>query len=220
MTPAFPAASDVTILIVAPPTLQRQGLLATLREGVPALTLTTTANPEALPDLLRREGPTLLILDASLSGSPLPELLEKVRIIRPSQRVLVLGGRRLPFRVSRLIVEMGGGLLLARRATPADLLEAVTRLIGETDVGAVDETFSMYGRRSSASQSAVVFSPRELEILRLVAADCTSQEIAAHLFISIRTVDAHRRGLLEKAGVRSMVGLVLQAVRSGWLEMV
>ncbi len=86
----------------------------------------------------------------------------------------------------------------------------------------VAEPSGAYGAAAAAAKtaSAVLFSIRELEVLRLVAADWTSQEIAEHLCISPRTVETHRRMMLEKAGTRSMIGLVSQSVRHGWVTVV
>lgn len=208
-----------TVLVVAPPTLQRQGLIATLAAARPDLLVTATADTRALPERLRRDVPALVILDTSLPGLPLGLLVEQVRAGCPDQRILVLGGNRLPFNLSRLIGEMGGGMLLARRATPADLVAAVVRLIGSGELRTADEPASTYARRRPTAEPVSLFNSRELEILHLIAADRSSQEIARQLFISIRTVESHRRILLEKAGTRSMIGLVLQALRGGWLQM-
>jgi DNA-binding NarL/FixJ family response regulator len=56
-----------------------------------------------------------------------------------------------------------------------------------------------------------------LDVLRLVVADCCNQEIADRLFLSVRTVESHRRALLQKAGAKTLVGLVVQAMREGWV---
>ena len=46
----------------------------------------------------------------------------------------------------------------------------------------------------------------------------TNQEIADQLFISIRTVDAHKRNLLEKTGAKNLAGLVIYAINNGLVE--
>jgi DNA-binding CsgD family transcriptional regulator len=51
-----------------------------------------------------------------------------------------------------------------------------------------------------------------LDVLRLIVEEYTNQEIADKLFISVRTVDAHRRNLLEKTGARNTAGLVKFAI--------
>ena len=55
-------------------------------------------------------------------------------------------------------------------------------------------------------------SAREIEVLRLIAQECSNGEIAERLFISIRTVDTHRRNILEKLQVKNTAGLVKYAI--------
>ena len=62
-----------------------------------------------------------------------------------------------------------------------------------------------------------VFSRRELQVLRLVMDDHCNEEIANHLCLSVRTVESHRRTLLQKAGTRTLVGLATRAMRAGWV---
>jgi len=50
-----------------------------------------------------------------------------------------------------------------------------------------------------------------------VVEDYCNEEIAARLFINVRTVESHRRNLLQKAGARTVVGLAARAVREGWV---
>jgi DNA-binding NarL/FixJ family response regulator len=60
----------------------------------------------------------------------------------------------------------------------------------------------------------VPLTPRELDVLELILKEFTNQEIADKLFISVRTVDAHRRNLLEKTGARNTAGLVRFALEN------
>ena len=69
----------------------------------------------------------------------------------------------------------------------------------------------MVKKKSSSDKilgEKVPLTSRELEILELILQEFTNQEIAEKLFISVRTVDAHRRNLLEKTGARNTAGLV------------
>jgi DNA-binding NarL/FixJ family response regulator len=63
-----------------------------------------------------------------------------------------------------------------------------------------------------------VLTPRELEILKLIAEGHASKEIAAMLVISIKTVDRHRTNMLEKLGMRDRVELTRYAIRRGLIE--
>jgi DNA-binding NarL/FixJ family response regulator len=72
--------------------------------------------------------------------------------------------------------------------------------------------------RNSHSNKSVFddafFTPREKEILALICQQKTTQEISKKLYISPRTVDVHRKHVLEKAGVKNIAGLVIFAVKN------
>ncbi|GAB2576438.1 response regulator transcription factor [Spirosoma areae] len=61
----------------------------------------------------------------------------------------------------------------------------------------------------------MTLTPRELDVLHLIVAELTTAQIADRLGVSVATIETHRRHLLRKAGVRSVVGLVKEAVRNG-----
>jgi DNA-binding NarL/FixJ family response regulator len=63
-----------------------------------------------------------------------------------------------------------------------------------------------------------LLTPRELEVLKLIAEGHSSREIAAMLVISIKTVDRHRTNMLEKLGMRDRVELTRYAIRRGLIE--
>jgi DNA-binding NarL/FixJ family response regulator len=63
-----------------------------------------------------------------------------------------------------------------------------------------------------------VLTPRELEVLKLIAEAHTSKEIAKDLFISIKTVERHRQNILSKLGMRDRVELTRYAIRRGLIQ--
>ena len=63
-----------------------------------------------------------------------------------------------------------------------------------------------------------VLTPRELEVLKLIAEANTSREIADKLFISLKTVDRHRQNILEKLGMSDRVELTRYAIRRGLIQ--
>jgi DNA-binding NarL/FixJ family response regulator len=68
--------------------------------------------------------------------------------------------------------------------------------------------------RDNATQLSVL-TPREMEVLKLVAEGYTNQEIADQLVVSIKTVQAHRANVMEKLGLHNITHLVRFAVRAG-----
>jgi DNA-binding NarL/FixJ family response regulator len=73
------------------------------------------------------------------------------------------------------------------------------------------------GRRRGDEQFDVL-TPRELEVLKLIAEANTSKQIADKLFISIKTVDRHRQNILDKLGMRDRVELTRYAIRRGLIQ--
>jgi DNA-binding NarL/FixJ family response regulator len=63
-----------------------------------------------------------------------------------------------------------------------------------------------------------VLTPRELEVLKLIAEARTSKEIAKMLFISVKTVERHRQNILDKLGMRDRVELTRYAIRRGLIQ--
>ena len=64
----------------------------------------------------------------------------------------------------------------------------------------------------------MALTKREQEILELIANELTSGEIANYLNISIPTVESHRRNMFKKLQVQSVVGLVIEALKQGWIK--
>lgn len=72
--------------------------------------------------------------------------------------------------------------------------------------------------RAEIGEDAEVLTPREREILKLVAEGQTSKQMAALLVISVKTVERHRANILEKLGMRDRVELTRYAIRRGLIE--
>jgi DNA-binding NarL/FixJ family response regulator len=101
-----------------------------------------------------------------------------------------------------------------------DLIEACRATMrGEPFLypAAVQALVRDYLERASRGEAAPEdpLSPRELEVVKLIAEGLTSEEIAEQLFISKKTVDRHRANVLEKLGMRNRVELTRYAIRRG-----
>jgi DNA-binding NarL/FixJ family response regulator len=206
-------SSTPTALVAATPTLFRQGLLAVLREQCPALHLTLTAHAAEAAELMARYAFGLIVLDGALPGLNLTALLTSLRRTRPAQRLLVLADPRTLAQRTDALAWPGTRLLMPVHVPPHALAAALAPWLRTPmdDSGPaplrVVPPYTISGR----------FSRRELEVLRLVVEDCCNEEIAARLCINVRTVESHRRNLLQKTGARTVVGLAARAVREGWV---
>jgi DNA-binding NarL/FixJ family response regulator len=206
------------VLVAAAPTLQRQGLLATLQEMRPDLLLSTTSQAHALAMRLVEEVPALLILDSQLPGLPLPALLDKVWAARPEQRLLVLSQRRLPLALRQRLQAQAAHVVLAHNS-PDKIVQMVELLLTlqHAPPAHLLPAAQLLARPRLSPPKTDLLSTRELEVLRLVVNDLENTEIARQLCLSVRTVESHRRTLLQKTGTRTLVGLAVRAMREGWV---
>ncbi|PJJ48546.1 helix-turn-helix transcriptional regulator [Hymenobacter chitinivorans] len=199
-------------LVAAPATLHRQGLLALLREACPGLTICLVSDTDLLLNFLQHRSYTLLVLDEALTTRPLLVLLERLYAVRSTQHVLCFsqaGSSALP-----PLLYPRPWTILPHAAAPHEVSGAIEQLLAHTPPRAWALKPSL---PAAAAGPPTPFSRRELEVLRLVVADYCNQDIANELCLSVRTVESHRRALLQKAGARTLVGLVVQAVKQGWV---
>lgn len=203
-----------TALVAAAPTLFRQGLLALLHEQWPQLTLLLTTEASQVVALVARHAFKLVLLDATLPGRALPELLRQLHRIRPTQRLVVLAGPRTLAPRRSGLPQFETQLLVPGQVLPQALAAALAPWLDEPAALTAEAALPPPTLRTQPLTSG--FSARELEVLRLVVADCCNEEIAERLCLSVRTVESHRRALLQKAGTRTLVGLAAKAVREGW----
>lgn len=92
---------------------------------------------------------------------------------------------------------------------------SVSKLITESYFSKIKDNRPLTVPSASASSQDVKLTKREREILGLIADGMTSQEIAANLFISPRTVETHRANLLQKLDIKNTAGLVRYAIENG-----
>ena len=74
------------------------------------------------------------------------------------------------------------------------------------------------GSRPKDLRNDIPLTKREIEVLKLIAEEYSNPEIAEELFISVRTVDTHRRNLLDKLDVKNTAGLVKYAIKNGLVD--
>jgi len=103
-----------------------------------------------------------------------------------------------------------------------ELVTAIRRVaagegyLSPTCTGVVIEDYvKRLGAEADRQDGSVRLSPREREVLQLIAEGCSTKEIAARLCLSPKTVETHRRQLMEKLGIFSVAGLVRYALREG-----
>ena len=128
-------------------------------------------------------------------------------------------------------LRMGAAGYLIKKAAPTELQMAISEVarggaflypgLAKALIRAYveDAAPASPAQASNLAQELQVLSPRELEVLRLVAEGRTNQEIADQLVLSIKTVQAHRANVMEKLGMHDITKLVRFAVRHGLIPL-
>lgn len=162
--------------------------------------------------------PDVIAMDVSMPGLSGIEATRQIVAERPAVKVLCLSMHR-ERQYLRAALEAGASGYVLKDRAPALLIAAIrcvagggTYLCPEMTAAALDE----FVNDLTASKAAdPVLTPREREVLQLVAEGLTSHEIATHLCVSERTVATHRQQLSRKLGIRNIAGLTKYAIRQG-----
>lgn len=159
----------------------------------------------------------LLLTDISMPLMTGTELCKMVKSEFPHIQVLILSMYNNPVAVKEAIFAEADGYVL-KNAGRDELLHALHRIAdGGTyfSQDIVPIIYNQYNKQKQQDEQLSLLSAREKEVLSLIVKEMTSEEIAARLFISKKTVDNHRQHILEKTNCKSTVGLVKFAVKLG-----
>jgi DNA-binding NarL/FixJ family response regulator len=173
--------------------------------------------------------PHVVVLDISMPDMDGLEACKELRVRVPSTNVLILTmheSEEYFFQALRA----GASGYLVKKAAPTDLHMAILSVsqggaflypgLAKALVRAYTTTpvqISPTNKIGQMARELRVLSPRELEVLKLVAEGHTNQEIADQLVLSIKTVQAHRANVMEKLGLENVAQLVRFAIRYGLL---
>ncbi len=174
---------------------------------------------EALDEVLRLR-PDVAILDISLPQLSGLDVAAHLRTEAPEVRIIVLTMHKNEEYVARAFREKVHGYVLKDNALE-ELLKAIRVVRGGGTYVSPDIAGAIvagFVENYSQGRGADVISPREREIVELLAEGQSNREIAHLLNLSLKTVETHRANIMHKLGLRSMRDLVLYAVRNHIIE--
>jgi len=163
--------------------------------------------------------PDVLLLDLSMPGVGGADAAERIRKDCPAVRVVVLTMHEERGYVTRLLRAGAAGYVLKRTAS-TELVRAIRAVAaGGTYVDpSLAGALLADAPRASRASGAGELTPREAEVLRLVARGHSNKEIGAALDISVKTVETHKANGMAKLGLTSRAALVHFAAGEGWMH--
>lgn len=118
----------------------------------------------------------------------------------------------------KILTEANVNGYISKNAEKAELLKAIKSILeGENYFSPRIKQVLMEAMFSAKSKPEISLSKRETEVLKLIAQEFTTQEIADQLFLSKHTIESYRKNLISKLGVRNLAGLTRYAVEKGLL---
>ena len=193
-------------LLNAEPDLQVVGEAA---DGQTGLRLATELNPD------------LVLMDITMPGMSGIQVTRQLKETLPSTRVLILTLHE-DESLLREAIRAGASGYILKQAVEAELISAI-RAVGRGELyihpamtrALLKDVSPLLVPEENPTEP---LSPRELEVLRLVAQGHTNRQVAEMLHLSVRTVESHRANLMDKLGLSSPAQLVRYAIEHGFLE--
>lgn len=165
-------------------------------------------NAESCLAFLEKNKPDIILMDINLPDKSGIELCAEVKKRYPEIFVIGLSTFNQQSFVRKMIDSGASGYVL-KNATQEELLNAIETVL-DGEIYYSDDVAELV-KQSPAPE--IVVTRREKEVLVLISEGLTNAEIAEKLFISVTTVDSHRKNLLTKFNTPNVAALITQAIR-------
>ncbi|MDF1696001.1 MAG: response regulator transcription factor [Saprospiraceae bacterium] len=182
-------------------------------------------NGQELLNIMQVDPPDVVLLDLKM---PVMDGIQATKHIKedfPDVKIILLSMYN-DESIINLIMSLGANSYLLKNEDPSVLKIAIESVM---DKGFYFNEYTskalLHGLKDPAVRKgksklldAIQLTKREIEVLELICQEYTSNEIAKKLFLSVRTVEGHRKSLLEKTDARNIAGLVLYAMKNQLIQ--
>ena len=207
------------IALVDDHALFRTGLRGLLEHSTPHRVVAEAASGEEFLEMLQGLEADVVFMDFSMPGMDGAEVTERALERRPDLRIITLSMFGEESYYTRMVKAGACGFLL-KDSSIDEVIESIEEVMREGSYFSPRLLMSITRHmRLEESSDDDPLSEREKEILMAICRGLSNQEIADELFISKRTVDAHRANILEKTGCKNTAALVVHAIRTGIVEL-
>ncbi|MCU4155512.1 response regulator transcription factor [Carboxylicivirga sp. A043] len=212
----------INILLADDHKIFREGIKELLIKEKEINSITEASNGSEVINLTSQQLFDVIILDIDMGSPNGIEVTQQLIERQPDVNILILSMLSIPDFILQALESGAKGYIL-KSAGKDELLTAIRCVAKGDSYFSKEVSISLMeqiqkNKTTKKRKSDIPLSKREIEILKLISQEYSNQEIADKLFISIRTVDTHRRNLLEKLEIKNNVGLVKYAISKGLLD--
>jgi DNA-binding NarL/FixJ family response regulator len=201
--------------------LVREGLKKIIEDFAPLQVVGEVSDGEQLLHFLTKWPVDMVLLDISMPKLSGIEVTREIKKRYPGIKVLILTMHKKREYLSDALAAGADGYLLKEDAAK-ELLAAIKQIRqGEIYVSPLLSTelanlYARSSRKAAVGYGMETLTPREIEIIKLIAEGKSSKEIAAQLFLSFRTVQNHRTKIMRKLNLKKNTDLVKYAIQMGY----
>jgi DNA-binding NarL/FixJ family response regulator len=204
----------ITMALIDDHAMFRAGLVSLFGQYEHIDVLFETGNPHEFLNLLQEQQPEIILVDLKMPAMSGQHVIELVKEKYPDMKIIVLSSFDDESVILNCLKELRVNSYLLKSASPRELYQAIVKVHDEGFHFTPHISEIMFhGLRKRKLQSGegvgmLSISEREKEVLHLICQGDTNGEIAEKLFISKRTVEGHRKHLLEKTHCKNSASLV------------
>jgi DNA-binding NarL/FixJ family response regulator len=200
--------NPVKVFIVDDHYMVIEGIRALLQDQKDIVLMGHASNADSCLSFIQNAAPDVILMDISMPGKNGIDLCKEVRERYPSVFVIGLSTFNQFTYVDDMLRNGASGYLL-KNATKQEITEAI-HTVAKGKIYMSDEAANTL--KNASPHESPVLTRRENEILRLIAEGLANPQIAEKLFLSISTVDTHRKSLMRKLNIKNTALLVRYAV--------
>lgn len=212
----------IKILIADDHKVFREGIISILEDIADITVIAEAGDGREVMEQLKEVQPDIILMDITMGDTNGIDTTKLVKETYPAIKVLALSMHSESGYIVKML-EVGASGYLLKDAGKEEMENAI-RVIAKGNTYYSQQVSSIIvehltnPQKIKANKGGVPLTKREIEVLRLITGEYSNPEIAEKLFISIRTVDTHRRNLLEKLKAKNTAGLVKYAIKNGIVE--
>ena len=158
----------------------------------------------------------VILMDLDMGATNGIDTTREVKALHPDIKVICITMHEEQQRIIAMLQAGASGYLL-KNTGPEQLVAAIRAVVDGKSYFSPEVSVTLLNvftkAQKPSSQSLQGLTQRETEVLRMIAQELSNQEIADRLFISVRTVDTHRRNILEKIQAKNTAGMVKYAIQ-------
>lgn len=214
--------NEIRVILVDDHSMIRYGLRSFL-EGDRIVVVAEAKNGNEALEILKKEEIDVLVTDIMMPVMDGIELTKQVAEKYPNTQILAHTMMNDSQNIKRMLNAGANGYIL-KDSTQEELIKAIHTVSRGENYYPGDVTqiimdgFGSKPKPKKRTFAEIALTDRELQVLHLICKEKSNTEMAEELFVSVRTIEAHKRNLIEKTGCRNVAGLVLYAIEQNLFD--